>query len=52
MVEQKKRPKNEKYFNYLGSMMTNVARGTSEITSRIVIAKAAFNKKKTLANWT
>jgi hypothetical protein len=35
-------------------MITNAARCTSEIKSRIAIAKAAFNKKKTLfpAIWT
>jgi hypothetical protein len=30
---------------YLGSMITNDARCTREIKSRIVMAKAAFNKK-------
>jgi len=38
------------YFKYLRSMTTNVTRRTSEITSRIVIAKVPFNKKS-LANW-
>jgi hypothetical protein len=35
-------------------MITNGARWTREIKSRIVLAKAAFNKKKILlmANWT
>jgi hypothetical protein len=32
----------------LGSMITNYARCTREIKSRIAMAKAAFNKKKTL----
>jgi hypothetical protein len=36
------------YFNYFGSMITNDARCTREIKSRIAMAKAAFNKKKTL----
>jgi hypothetical protein len=36
------------YLNYLGSMLTNDARGTCEIKSRIAMAKAAFSKKKTL----
>jgi len=40
--------KNVEYFNCLGSMMTNDARRTSEIKCRIVMAKAAFNKEKTL----
>jgi len=32
----------------LGSMITNDARCTREITSRIAMAKVKFNKKKTL----
>jgi hypothetical protein len=45
---------NVEYFSYLGSTITNDARCTSEIQSRIALAKAAFNSKKTLsaANWT
>jgi hypothetical protein len=39
---------NVEYFNYLGSMITNDARFTREIKSRIATGKAAFNKKKTL----
>jgi hypothetical protein len=39
---------NVEYFNYLGSMITNDARCTREINFRIVMAKATFNKKKTL----
>ena len=35
-------------FNCLGSITTNDARCTWEIESRNVMAKAAFNKKKTL----
>ena len=40
-------------FKYLGSMLTNDGRCTCEIKSRIAMAKAAFNKKKTLllAKW-
>jgi hypothetical protein len=38
---------NVEYFNYLGSIITNGERCTREIKSRIVMAKAAFNKKKT-----
>jgi hypothetical protein len=34
--------------NYLGSMITNYARYTVEIKSSIAMAKAAFNKEKTL----
>jgi len=40
-------PENVKYFNYLGSMIINDVRCTCEIKSSIVMAKAAFNKKKT-----
>jgi hypothetical protein len=36
------------YFTYLGSIITNDARCTREIKSIIVMAKAAFNKKKNL----
>jgi hypothetical protein len=47
MIDQKQL-ENVEYFNYLGSMITNDARCTCEIKSRIAMAKAAFNKKKTL----
>jgi hypothetical protein len=40
--------KQQEYFNYFGSMITNDARCTREIESRIVMAKAAFNRKKTI----
>jgi len=40
--------KNVERFNYLGSMITNEARFTREIKSRIAMAKAAFNKEETL----
>ena len=36
------------YFKYLGSILTNDGRCTCEITCRIDMAKAAFNKKKAL----
>jgi hypothetical protein len=47
MIDQKQLEKVE-YFNYLGSMLTNDARCTREIKSRIFMAEAAFNKNKTL----
>ena len=39
---------NVECFKYLGSMLTNDGRCTSEIKCRIAMAKAAFNKMKTL----
>jgi hypothetical protein len=36
-------------FNYLDTTLTDDARMTHEIKSRIAMAKAAFNKKKTLS---
>jgi hypothetical protein len=36
---------NVECFKYLGSMITNDARCTREIKSRIAMTKAAFNKK-------
>jgi len=39
---------NVKCFKYLGSMITEDGRCTCDIKSRIVMAKAAFNKKKNL----
>jgi hypothetical protein len=47
MIDQKQL-ENVEYFNYVGSMITNDARCTREIKSRIDMAKAAFNKKKNL----
>ena len=47
MIEQKQL-ENVECFKYLGSMLTNDGRCTSETKSRIAMAKAAFNKKKTL----
>jgi hypothetical protein len=44
----KKQVENVEEFNYLGIMITNDARCTREIKARIAMAKAAFNKKKTL----
>jgi hypothetical protein len=44
MIDQKQL-ENLEYFNYLGSMITNDAMCTSEIKSRIAMAKAVFNKK-------
>ena len=35
-------------FKYLGSVLTNHGRCTCEIKCRIAMAKAAFNKKRTL----
>jgi hypothetical protein len=46
MIDQKQL-ENVEYFNYLGSMI-NDARCTCAIKSTIVMAKAAFNKKKNL----
>ena len=47
MIDQKQR-ENVECFKYLGSMLTNDGRYTCEITPRIAMAKAEFNKKKTL----
>jgi hypothetical protein len=43
-----KQTENEKYFSYSGNIITNDARGTREMKSRIAISKAAFSKKETL----
>jgi hypothetical protein len=48
IMTDQKQLENVEYFNYLGSMITNDARCTRELKSRIAMAKAAFNKKKTL----
>ena len=45
MIDQKQQ-ENVEFFKYLGSMLTNDARFTCEIKSRIAMAKAAFSKKK------
>jgi hypothetical protein len=47
MINQKQLG-NVEYFNYLGSIITDDARCTCEIKSRIAMAKPAFNKKKAL----
>jgi hypothetical protein len=47
MIDQKQL-ENVECFKYLGSILTNDGRCTCEIKSRIAMAKAAFNKKKTL----
>jgi hypothetical protein len=47
MVGQKQL-ENVESFKYLGSILTNAGRYTCEIKCRIVMAKAAFNKKRTL----
>jgi hypothetical protein len=46
-IEQKQL-ENVKSFKYLGSMLTEDGRCTCEIKSEIAMAKAAFNKKKSL----
>jgi hypothetical protein len=43
-----KKLENVEMFKYLGSILTNDGRCTREIKFRIAVAKAAFNKKKTL----
>jgi len=43
-----KQLQNMQYFNHLGNMITNDARCRHEIKPRIAMAKAVFNKKKTL----
>ena len=48
IMTDQKQLENVEYFNYLGSIITNDARCTGEIKSRISMAKAAFNKEKTL----
>ena len=47
MIDQKQ-PENVEYFNYLGRRITNDARCTCEIKSRVAMATAAFTKKNTL----
>jgi hypothetical protein len=47
MTDQKQ-PENVEYSNYLGSMIINDARCICKIKSSTVMAKAAFNEKKTL----
>jgi hypothetical protein len=47
MIDQKEL-ENLESFKYLGSISTNDGRCTCEIKCRIAMAKAAFNKKRTL----
>ena len=47
MINQKQL-ENMESFKYLGSILTNDERCTCEIKCRIAMAKAAFNKKRTL----
>ena len=46
--DRPKQLENVESFKYLGSILTNDGRCTCEIKCRIAIAKAAFNKKRTL----
>jgi len=46
IVKDQRQPENVEYFNYFGSMITNDARCTWEIKSKIAMAKTAFKKKK------
>jgi len=48
MIDQKQL-ENVEYFNYLGSLKTNVARCKYEIKATISMAKVAFNKKENLS---
>jgi hypothetical protein len=48
IMKDQKQLENVECLNYLSSMITNDARCTREIKSRISMAKAAFNMKKTL----
>ena len=49
-IIDQKQLENVEYLKYLGSMLTNDGRCTCEIKSRIVMAKAAFNKKTLFTN--
>jgi hypothetical protein len=45
MIDQNQ-PENVEYFNYFGSMITDKAKCTRQIKSRICMAQTAFNKKQ------
>ena len=47
ITRDQKQPENVEYFNYLGNKISNEI-CVREIKSRVAIATAAFNKKKTL----
>ena len=47
MIDQK-RLENVESFKYLGRILTNDGRCTCDIKGRIIMAKAALNKKKAL----
>jgi len=47
-VSRQKQLENMESFKYLGKILTNKRRCTCEIKCRIAMAKAAFNKKRTL----
>jgi hypothetical protein len=47
-MTDKKKAENVEYFNYLGSGLMTGTGCTREMESRIVVAKAAFSKKKSL----
>jgi hypothetical protein len=47
MIDQKQL-ENVEFFKYLGSILTNDGRRTCEIKCKNAMAKAAFNKKRTL----
>ena len=48
IIVDQKQLENVQSFKYLGSILTNDGRCTCEIECRIAMAKAAFNKKRTL----
>jgi len=48
IVIEQKQLENVEYFKYLGFILTNDGRCTCEIKCRIAMAKAAFNKKRSI----
>jgi len=48
IIIDQKQLENVESFKYLGSILTSDGRSTCEIKCRIAMAKAAFNKKRTL----